>query len=87
MTFSALPHAQGLYDPANEHDSCGVAFVVGLFGAIRVHVVRDWSQTHEAVAAGVRAPATTREALPAHGREVVGGLTPTVTLGEASALK
>jgi len=52
-----------------------------------VHVVRDWSQTHEPVGAGVRAPAGTREAIPAHGREVVGGLTPTVTLGEASALK
>jgi MFS family permease len=65
----------------------GVAFVVGLFGAIRVHVVRDWGQKHDAAAAGVRAPAATREALPAHGREVVGGLTPTITLGEASALK
>jgi MFS family permease len=65
----------------------GVAFVVGLFGAIRVHVVRDWSQTHQAVAAGVRAPAAKRETVSAHSRDVVGGLTPTVTLGEASALK
>ena len=32
MTFSALPPAQGLYDPANEHDACGVAFVVDAKG-------------------------------------------------------
>ncbi|MBA3524216.1 MAG: glutamate synthase large subunit [Geodermatophilaceae bacterium] len=30
--FSAVPAAQGLYDPANEHDSCGVAFVVDAKG-------------------------------------------------------
>ncbi|MGA9715353.1 MAG: glutamate synthase subunit alpha, partial [Aeromicrobium sp.] len=30
--FSMLPPAQGLYDPANEHDSCGVAFVATLTG-------------------------------------------------------
>nr|MBA3293031.1 glutamate synthase subunit alpha [Geodermatophilaceae bacterium] len=30
--FSALPARQGLYDPANEHDSCGVAFVVDTSG-------------------------------------------------------
>ncbi|MBV30358.1 MAG: glutamate synthase subunit alpha, partial [Actinobacteria bacterium] len=27
-----LPVAQGLYDPANEHDACGVAFVVDMNG-------------------------------------------------------
>ncbi|MDQ1643961.1 MAG: glutamate synthase large chain, partial [Cryptosporangiaceae bacterium] len=32
MTFSAVPAAQGLYDPANEHDACGVAFVVDVRG-------------------------------------------------------
>ncbi|MBY6437201.1 glutamate synthase large subunit [Rhodococcus kroppenstedtii] len=26
------PAAQGLYDPAHEHDSCGVAFVVDMYG-------------------------------------------------------
>ncbi|MBA3368755.1 MAG: glutamate synthase subunit alpha, partial [Geodermatophilaceae bacterium] len=31
--FSAFPVRQGLYDPANEHDSCGVAFVVDTSGA------------------------------------------------------
>jgi glutamate synthase (NADPH/NADH) large chain len=30
--FSALPAPQGLYDPAGEHDSCGVAFVATLRG-------------------------------------------------------
>ena len=27
-----LPPRQGLYDPANEHDACGVGFVVNLRG-------------------------------------------------------
>ena len=30
--FAALPEAQGLYDPAAEHDACGVAFVATLTG-------------------------------------------------------
>ena len=30
--FSALPDPQGLYDPAAEHDACGVAFVATLSG-------------------------------------------------------
>ena len=29
---SAAPAAQGLYDPANEHDACGVAFIVDIAG-------------------------------------------------------
>ncbi|HEV7823514.1 MAG TPA: glutamate synthase large subunit [Mycobacteriales bacterium] len=32
MAYSAVPAAQGLYDPANEHDACGVAFVVDARG-------------------------------------------------------
>ena len=28
--FSAVPQAQGLYNPANEHDACGVAMVATL---------------------------------------------------------
>ncbi|MDR1798493.1 MAG: glutamate synthase subunit alpha, partial [Bifidobacteriaceae bacterium] len=28
----SLPHAQGLYDPAHEHDACGVAFVATMRG-------------------------------------------------------
>ena len=30
MVRSAIPAAQGLYDPAREHDACGVAFVATL---------------------------------------------------------
>ena len=30
--FSAVPAATGLYDPANEHDACGVAMVATLRG-------------------------------------------------------
>jgi len=30
--MNQLPARQGLYDPANEHDSCGVAFVVDMHG-------------------------------------------------------
>jgi len=29
---NGFPPAQGLYDPANEHDACGVGFVVNMFG-------------------------------------------------------
>src|SRR3954447_16724484 len=36
-----LPHKQGLYDPRNEHDSCGVGFVVDLKGRKSHRMVRD----------------------------------------------
>jgi glutamate synthase (ferredoxin) len=29
---AGLPQAQGLYDPANEHDACGIGFVVNIKG-------------------------------------------------------
>ncbi len=32
MTTPGLPAAQGLYDPAHEHDACGVGFVVDIKG-------------------------------------------------------
>jgi glutamate synthase (NADPH/NADH) large chain len=38
VTFSAAPERQGLYDPANEHDACGVAFVVDARGR-RSHAI------------------------------------------------
>jgi glutamate synthase (NADPH/NADH) large chain len=38
---SAIPTAQGLYDPANEHDSCGVGFIVDLKGRRSHQLVRD----------------------------------------------
>ena len=29
---SGLPSAQGLYDPRNEHDACGIGFVANIKG-------------------------------------------------------
>ena len=36
-----MPAAQGLYDPANEHDACGVAFVADLAGRAHHEVLRQ----------------------------------------------
>ena len=36
-----LPPAQGLYDPANEHDACGVGFVVNMHGRKSHQIVRQ----------------------------------------------
>ncbi|MEM9711993.1 MAG: glutamate synthase large subunit [Actinomycetota bacterium] len=36
-----LPPAQGLYDPANEHDACGVAFVADIEGRRTHQMVRN----------------------------------------------
>ncbi|MGE3819111.1 MAG: glutamate synthase central domain-containing protein, partial [Isosphaeraceae bacterium] len=38
---AGYPQAQGLYDPQNEHDSCGVGFVVDLKGRRSHKLVRD----------------------------------------------
>ena len=40
----ALPHQQGLYDPANEHDACGVGFIAHIKG----------KQSHEIVTRGLQ---------------------------------
>jgi glutamate synthase (NADPH/NADH) large chain len=45
MHAPSLPHAQGLYDPANEHDACGVAFLADIAGRV----------THETVEQGLTA--------------------------------
>ena len=45
VTPSGLPPAQGLYDPAYEHDACGVAFVADIAGRV----------THELVQQGLTA--------------------------------
>ena len=37
--WSSLPIAQGLYDPANEHDACGVAWIASLSGDKRHDIV------------------------------------------------
>jgi glutamate synthase (ferredoxin) len=44
MTIGTLPAKQGLYDPANEHDACGVGFVANVKGR----------KSHEIVQQGLR---------------------------------
>ncbi len=39
-----LPDAQGLYDPAHEHDACGVGFVVNVHGRRSHDIVRSGLQ-------------------------------------------
>ena len=42
MTRSpGLPRPQGLYDPAHEHDACGVGFVVNMYGRRSHRIVRQ----------------------------------------------
>ncbi|MGU3501927.1 glutamate synthase large subunit [Mycobacterium sp. C31M] len=41
MLFSALPKAQGLYDPDNESDSCGVAMIADIGGRRSHDIVTD----------------------------------------------
>ena len=41
MNNGALPPKQGLYDPANEHDACGVGFVAHIKGERRHEIVRQ----------------------------------------------
>ncbi len=38
---SGMPGPQGLYDPRNEHDSCGMGFVVDIRGRKSHQIVRD----------------------------------------------
>ena len=40
MTQNRLPHKQGLYDPALEHDACGVGFVANVSGKKSHSIVR-----------------------------------------------
>ncbi|WP_370943052.1 glutamate synthase large subunit [Amycolatopsis sp. cg5] len=41
MIFSAMPEKQGLYDPADEQDSCGVAMVADIHGRRTHGIVTD----------------------------------------------
>jgi len=41
MSRPGLPAAQGLYNPGNEHDSCGVGFIVHLKGHRSHQIVHD----------------------------------------------
>ena len=36
-----LPHKQGMYDPRNEHDACGVGFVAHMKGEKSHQIVKD----------------------------------------------
>ena len=76
--------AQGLYDPRNEHDSCGVGFVAHIKG----------SKSHEIVSQGLlilrnldhrgavgRAGDQTRQVAPARSRVRVGQSFPTIQRG------
>ncbi len=40
-SYAGLPPAQGLYDPANEHDSCGVGFIASVKGTPSHSIVQD----------------------------------------------
>ncbi len=41
MSYGALPPKHGLYDPANEHDACGVGFVAHIKGEKRHDIVQQ----------------------------------------------
>ena len=41
MTITSLPRPQGLYDPRNEHDNCGVGFVVDIKNRPSHEIVRQ----------------------------------------------
>ena len=38
MTIKGLPPKQGLYDPRNEHDACGIGFVANIKG-VKSHAI------------------------------------------------
>jgi glutamate synthase (NADPH/NADH) large chain len=38
---SGIPAAQGLYDPRNEHDACGVGFIANMKGQKSHQIVKD----------------------------------------------
>ena len=44
MNLTDLPLKQGLYDPRNEHDSCGVGFVVNIKGKKSHDIIRQGLQ-------------------------------------------
>jgi glutamate synthase (NADPH/NADH) large chain len=41
LPFSAVPEAQGLYDPRFEHDACGVAFLADLYGRASHRIIEQ----------------------------------------------
>jgi glutamate synthase (NADPH/NADH) large chain len=47
MSHSSLPPKQGLYDPAHEHDACGVGFVANIKGRKSHAIIRQGLQILE----------------------------------------
>ncbi|MGB5299617.1 MAG: hypothetical protein WBN48_12900, partial [Thiogranum sp.] len=47
MSHGAFPKKQGLYDPRNEHDACGVGFVAHIKGMQSHAIVRQGLQILE----------------------------------------
>lgn len=41
MMYNGLPQKQGLYDPKNEHDACGIGFVANIKGKPSHEIVRQ----------------------------------------------
>jgi glutamate synthase (NADPH/NADH) large chain len=41
MSFNAIPEKQGLYDPRNEHDACGVGFIAHIKGHKSHDIIRQ----------------------------------------------
>ena len=67
MAQSVFPHREkvGLYDPAHEHDACGVAFVAHLDGVPRHQIVEQGLEAlrnldHRGATGASRRPATAR---------------------------
>ena len=41
VTLSGLPAARGLYDPANEHDACGIGFIANIHNRKSHRIILD----------------------------------------------
>ena len=61
---NGLPPAQGLYDPAHEHDACGIGFVASIRGEKSHDIIRKGIRgaaqpdPSRRVRAAIRRPAT-----------------------------
>ena len=64
-----FPPKQGLYDPRNEHDSCGVGFVANIKGRKSHEVVTaGWLPFKDALREDVDVLRALRESQPSHVR-------------------
>ena len=41
QSLLALPKAQGLYDPKNEHDACGFGFIANIYNQPKHEIVHQ----------------------------------------------